>query len=88
MPSYIELDKSPILPSATAEGKVILGVTTQGNLTITNNSGSVSSVGGVTEITREEIEILISYVLENMILIHLVIYLINFRQLHETNNYQ
>ena len=60
MPSYIELDKSPILPSATAEGKVILGVTTQGNLTITNNSGSVSSVGGVTEITREEIEILIS----------------------------
>jgi hypothetical protein len=47
MPSYIELDKNPIIPSATAEGKVILAVTTQGNLTITNNNGTTSPVSSV-----------------------------------------
>jgi hypothetical protein len=60
MPSYIELDKNPIIPSATAEGKVILGVTTQGNLTITNNLGDILPVGGgMVTITREEIQTLV-----------------------------
>jgi hypothetical protein len=60
MPSYIELDKNPTIPSATAEGKVILGVTTQGNLTITNNTGNILPVGGgMVTITREEIQTLV-----------------------------
>ena len=60
MPSYIELDKNPIIPSATAEGKIILGATVQGNLTVTNNVGDILHVGeNVIEITREAIQILV-----------------------------
>ena len=60
MPSYIELDKNPIIPSATAEGKIILGATVQGNLTVTNNAGDILHVGeNVIEITREAIQFLV-----------------------------
>ena len=43
MPSYIELNKSATLPSASSAGVVVLGVNTEGELTVTDNNGTTSS---------------------------------------------
>ena len=55
MPSYIELDKNASFPSASGEGRVILGVDTASGLTLTTNSGSIIPVGGIISTTRNEI---------------------------------
>ena len=46
MPSYIELDKQGSFPPASNDGKVIFGVDTSGNVTITNVSGTTTPIGG------------------------------------------
>ena len=46
MPGYIELDKQASFPSSSNVGKVILGVTSNGNVTTTNNEGVTTIVNG------------------------------------------
>jgi hypothetical protein len=46
MPSYIELDKQALFPSASNAGKVIFGVDTSGQATLTNSAGQTTPVGG------------------------------------------
>jgi hypothetical protein len=45
MPSYIELDKQGSFPPSSNVGKVILGVNSSGNVTLTNESGTTTPVG-------------------------------------------
>jgi hypothetical protein len=46
MPSYIELDKQASFPSSSNAGNVILGVDTLGQVTLTNNAGQTTPIGG------------------------------------------
>ena len=46
MPSYIELDKQASFPASSNVGKLILGVSTSNEVTITNSEGTTSVVGG------------------------------------------
>lgn len=56
MASYIELDKSTTLPSASAAGRIVLGIDTAGVVTTTNVYGTTSPVAtGIGENTYAEI---------------------------------
>ncbi len=45
MPSYIEIDQNLNFPSSSGAGKVIFGVNTSGQATITNNAGVTTVIG-------------------------------------------
>ena len=46
MASYIELDKQGSFPPASDAGKVIFGINSSGNITLTNSSGVTTPSGG------------------------------------------
>ena len=52
MPSYIELDKQPLLPSPSNQGKIILGIDSSGQMVVKDNGGSVNIVTGVSTISN------------------------------------
>lgn len=60
MPSYIELDKNASLPTPSNEGRVVLGVNTSGTMTMTDTTGNVNEIGGITSKTYSEMQDLIS----------------------------
>jgi hypothetical protein len=55
MASYIELDKSTTLPSASAAGRIILGVSLEGTVTTTDHVGNTTPIAGVVDSTYAEI---------------------------------
>lgn len=46
MPSYIELDKQALFPSSSNVGKLILGVSSSGQATLTDSDGITTPIGG------------------------------------------
>ena len=46
MPSYIELDKQSTFPASSNSGKLIFGVNTSNQVTLTNFSGVTTDIGG------------------------------------------